>query len=113
MIFRADKLKRLLDCFRRRIPVQRHRDQQSSIERLEDTMDLLVSDDDPNCPSSTATHDRLGHLLDTARHRGREHAFPELRMRASSQDLVRLLDKIQLEKFICFVQNQMSHAVAE
>lgn len=70
-----------------------------------------MTDDSTNSTNSSSTHDRLGHLLDTARHRRRKHALAKIGMSASGDDLVRLLDKVELEQLVGFVEDEVANTV--
>ena len=71
-----------------------------------------MTDDSSNETDSSTAHDRLGHLLDSRRHRRGEHALAKIGVRAGGDDLVRLLDKVELEEFIGFIENEMANAEA-
>lgn len=71
-----------------------------------------MPDDGADQADSPAAHDGLGELLAAAGHRGTEHALPQFGVRASRDDLVRLLDKVELEQLVCLVEDEMAHAAS-
>lgn len=73
----------------------------------------LVSDDRANEPDSGSAHDALRHLLDPARHRRGEHGFAKIWTCTGGEDVVRLLDKVELEELVRFVEDEVAKAKVE
>lgn len=72
--------------------------------------DALVPDDGAHHAASRSSHDALGELLDRARHGRAEHALAHLAVArdvaplvARGEDLVRLLEKVELEQLVGLV----------
>lgn len=81
---------------------------------MEREKNALVADDRTNASASRTRHHALGHLFHTTRHRRAEHPLPDLllpfslsRALARCEDLVRLLEKVELEQLVGFIEDEM------
>lgn len=110
VILGADELQRLFDRLGGGVPVRQH---ESALETSIDARQVnsLVTDDSTDSSDSSSTHDRLGHLLNTAGHRRREHALAKVGVRASGDDLVGLLHKVELEQLVGLVEDEVADTV--